>query len=146
MSRCSRRIRNNISRWNLAFAGARIPPVISPALAGEARKDCGLGHAHGGGVARICGDPTAGPGQYLRDHNQHVPGKKGPTAMPTAAVVFALCAPVTLVQFAVENTEAAEIHGIQDHHLLVCEAVGIDPAWYEGAATGQNSRPRTTPP
>jgi len=83
---------------------------------------------------------------YLRDHEQHVPGNKGPTAMPTAAVVFALFAPVTLVQFAVENTTSRQVSGIQDHHLLVCEAVGIDPAWYHGAATGQNARPRTTPP
>ena len=28
---------------------------------------------------------------YLRDHEQHVPGNKGPTATPTAAVVFAPC-------------------------------------------------------
>jgi hypothetical protein len=51
----------------------------------------------------------------------------------------------TLTRF-VENTTSRQVHGIQDHHLLVCEAVSIDPAWYEGAATGQNSRPRTTPP
>src|SRR5262252_1597509 len=41
---------------------------------------------------------------YLRDHAQHVPGPKGPTVTPTAAVVFALFAPVTLVQLAVGNT------------------------------------------
>jgi len=83
---------------------------------------------------------------YLRDHEQQVPGNKGPTATPTAAVVFALFAPVTLVQFAVGNTTSRQVHGIQDHHLLVCEAVGIDPAWYHGVATEQNARPRTTPP
>jgi transposase len=83
---------------------------------------------------------------YLRDHDQHIPGNKGPTATPTAAVVFALFAPVTLVQFAVESMTSRQVYGIRDHHLLVCEAVGIDPAWYQGAATGQNSRPRTTPP
>ena len=83
---------------------------------------------------------------YLRDHEQQVPGNKGPTATPTAAVVFALFAPVTLVQFAVGNTTSRQVHGVQDHHLLVCEAVGIDPAWYQGAAMEQNSRPRTTPP
>jgi hypothetical protein len=38
------------------------------------------------------------------------------------------------------------MHGIQDYHLLVCDAVGIDQAWYQGAATGQNSLPWTTPP
>jgi transposase len=83
---------------------------------------------------------------YLRDHAQQVPGNKGPTATPTATVVFALFVPVTLVQFAVGNTISRQVHGVQDHHLLVCEAVGIDPAWYLRVATEQNSRPRTTPP
>jgi transposase len=36
---------------------------------------------------------------YLRDQAQHIPGNKGPTATPTAAVVFALFAPVTLVGY-----------------------------------------------
>ena len=66
-----------------------------------------------------------------------VPGNKGPTATPTAAVVFTLFAPVTLGQFAVGNTINRQVHGIQDHHLLVCGAVGIDPAWYHGVATGK---------
>jgi transposase len=83
---------------------------------------------------------------YLRDHNQPIPGNKGPTATPTAAVVFALFAPVMLVHFVMENTTSLQIHGVQDQHLLVCEAVGIDPAWYQGVTTGQNSLPRTTPP
>jgi transposase len=83
---------------------------------------------------------------YLRDHAQQVPGNKGPTATPTAAVVFALFAPVTLVQFAVGNTISRQVHGIQDHHRLVCEAVGIEPAWYPGGATEPNALPRTTPP
>src|SRR5499427_9675989 len=41
---------------------------------------------------------------YLREHNQQVPGNKGLTATPTAAVVFALFTPVTLVHFAVDST------------------------------------------
>jgi transposase len=83
---------------------------------------------------------------YLRDHHQRVPGNKGPTATPTAAVVFALFASVMLVQLVVENTTSLQGHGVQAHHLIVCEAVGIDPAWYHGVATDQNSMPRTTPP
>jgi transposase len=83
---------------------------------------------------------------YLRDHDQQIPGNKGPTATPTAAVVFALFASVMLVQFAVDNTTSLQVHGVQDQHLLICEAVGIDLAWYHGAPTGQNSLPRTTPP
>ena len=84
--------------------------------------------------------------RYLHDNAQHVPGKKGPTATPTAAVVFALFAPVMLVQLLMENVASLQVHGIQAHHLLVCEALGIDPAWYPGGATEQNSLPRTTPP
>jgi transposase len=83
---------------------------------------------------------------YLHDHAQQVPGNKGLTATPTAAVVFALFAPVMLVQFAMENATSCQVHGLQDHHLIVCEAVGIDPAWYQGRAAGQNSPPRATPP
>ena len=83
---------------------------------------------------------------YLRDHAQQIPGNKGPTATPTAAVVFALFAPVMLVQCVADNMTSLKGHGLQDHHLIICEAVGIDPAWYQGVATGQNSLPRTTPP
>jgi transposase len=83
---------------------------------------------------------------YLRDQERHIPGNKGPTATPTAAVVFALFAPVMLVQFVVDKQLSLQMHGIQDYHLLVCDAVGIDQAWYQGAATGQNSLPWTTPP
>jgi transposase len=64
----------------------------------------------------------------LHDHAQHVPGNKGPTATPTAAVVFALFAPVMLVQFVMEKATSLQVHGIQDHHRIICEAVGIDPA------------------
>jgi transposase len=83
---------------------------------------------------------------YLRDHDQYIPGNKGPTATPTSAVVFALFTPVTLVHFAVDDTTRLQVYGVQEHHLTVCKAVGIDPAWYQGAAIGQNSLPRTTPP
>jgi hypothetical protein len=82
----------------------------------------------------------------LRDHDQQVPGNKGLTATPTAAVVFALFTPVMLVQFAMDNTTSLQVHGVQNYHLMVCEAVGIDQAWYQGAVPGQNSLPRTTPP
>ena len=83
---------------------------------------------------------------YLRQHDRHIPGNKGPTAMPTTAVVFALFTPVTLVHFTVDNASILQVHGIQDYHRIVCEAVGIDHAWYQGTATGQNSLVSTTPP
>jgi transposase len=83
---------------------------------------------------------------YLRAHDRHIPGNKGPTAMPTAAVVFALFRPVTLVHFAVDNASILEVHGIQEDHRIVCEAVGIDHAWYQGVTAGQNSCLTATPP
>jgi heme/copper-type cytochrome/quinol oxidase subunit 2 len=82
---------------------------------------------------------------YLHDHSQHVPGNKGLTAMPTAAVVFALFAPVMLVQFAMDHVTSLQVHSVQDHHLIVCEAVGIDPAWYQRGAMEQNVLSRATP-
>src|SRR5215813_12601815 len=69
---------------------------------------------------------------YLRAHDQHVPGNKGPTATPTAAVVFAFFTPVMLVQFAVDNIPYLQAQGIQDYHRIICDAVGIDQAWYQG--------------
>ena len=83
---------------------------------------------------------------YLREQNQQIPGNKGLTALPTAAVVFDLFTPVTLVHFAVDNAPILHVHGIREDHLIVCDAVGIDRAWYQGAAAGQNSLLSTTPP
>jgi transposase len=82
---------------------------------------------------------------YLRDHDRYIPGNKGPTATPTAAVVFALFTQVMLVHFTIDNTPSLQVHGVQDYHRIVCEAVGIDQAWYQGVAP-QNSLPWTTPP
>src|SRR5215468_11258686 len=68
---------------------------------------------------------------YLHAHDQQVPGNKGPTATPTAAVVLALFAQVALVQFWLGEHAVAQVYGVQPHHLLVCEALGLDHAWYE---------------
>jgi transposase len=83
---------------------------------------------------------------YLREQHQHIPGNKGPTALPTAAVVFDLFTPVTLVHVAVDNAPILHVHGVREDHLIVCDAVGIDRAWYQGAAAEQNSLLSATPP
>ena len=83
---------------------------------------------------------------YLREHDRQLPGNKGLTATPTAAVVFALFTPVMLVHCTVDNIPSLQVHGVQDYHLLICDAVGIAQGWYQGVATGQNSLPRTIPP
>jgi hypothetical protein len=82
----------------------------------------------------------------LRDHAQHIPGNKGPTATPTAAVVFALFTPVTLVHFTLDNAPMLHVHGIQEDHLIICEALEIDYGWYQGVTAEHNSPPWTTPP
>ena len=50
-----------------------------------------------------------------------------------------------LVHFAVENTTCLQVHGVQGYHRIVCEAGGIDLAWYQGAITGKIHR-RGRPP
>src|SRR5262245_17730506 len=67
----------------------------------------------------------------LRTHNQQLPGNKGMTAIPTAAVVLALFSQVALVQLWIDEHEGVQIAGVQPHHLLICDALGVDHAWYE---------------
>src|SRR5262249_23054559 len=59
---------------------------------------------------------------YLRTHEQRLPGNKGETATPTAAVVLALFAQVALVHFWIGDQEVAQVYGIQPYHLLICDA------------------------
>ena len=67
---------------------------------------------------------------YLRTHAQQLPGNKGTTATPTAAVVLALFAPVALVQLWLSDHEVAQVYGLQPHHLLICDALDLDHSWY----------------
>ena len=54
--------------------------------------------------------------------------------------------PVTLVHFTVDQAPLLQIHGIQEEQRIVGEAGGIDPAWYQGEAVGQNALLSATPP
>src|SRR5215470_17790036 len=67
---------------------------------------------------------------FLHTHAQQVPGNKGMTATPTAAVVLALFAQVTMVQLGVEDQQVEQLYGVQPHHLLVCDALDLDSSWY----------------
>ena len=69
---------------------------------------------------------------YLRAHDQQIPGNKGATATPTATVVLSLFRQVALVQCWIDTQEVVQMAGVQPHHLLVCDALGLDHAWYEG--------------
>jgi transposase len=68
---------------------------------------------------------------YLQTHDQQLPGNKGLTATPTAAVMLALFTHVALIQLEVADQQIAQIYGVQPHHLLICDALGLDHAWYE---------------
>ena len=54
------------------------------------------------------------------------------TATPTAAVMLALFAHVALIQLDVADQQIAQLYGVQPHHLLICDALGRDHAWYAG--------------
>ena len=77
---------------------------------------------------------------YLRAHDQQVPGNKGATATPTAAVVLSLFAHVALVQLWLDDQQVEQVYGVQPHHLLFCDALGLDRSWYEAPATHKNIR------
>ena len=82
---------------------------------------------------------------YLRTHDRQIPGNKGLTAIPTAAVVLALFAQVALVQFRIDEQEVAQISGVQPHHRLVCYALGLDASWYAGPLAQKTNRDVQTP-
>ena len=81
----------------------------------------------------------------LRTHDRQIPGNKGLTAIPTAAVVLALFAHVALVQFWIDEQEVAQISGVQPHHRLVCDALGLDFSWYALPSAPKNGRDIQTP-
>src|SRR5215216_3443658 len=82
---------------------------------------------------------------YLLTHDQQVPGNKGTTASPTAAVVLALFAQVALVQFWIGDHEVAQVYGLQPHHLLICYALGLDYSWYETPSADKKGKRGHTP-
>jgi transposase len=82
---------------------------------------------------------------YLRTHDQQIPGNKGLTAAPTAAVVLALFAHVALIQVGVDDQQVEQIYGIQPHHLLLCDALGLDHSWYEAPLTHKIDQFSQTP-
>jgi hypothetical protein len=81
----------------------------------------------------------------LRTHAQQLPGNKGLTSTPTAAVVLALFTQVALVQVWVDEHEVTQISGIQPYHLLVCDALGLDSSWYAVLSVQKNGRDSQAP-
>jgi heme/copper-type cytochrome/quinol oxidase subunit 2 len=82
---------------------------------------------------------------YLRTHDQQLPGNKGMTATPTAAVVLALFVQVALVQFWIGEHTVGQIAGVQPHHLLICDALGVDHSWYAAPSMHKIDQFRQSP-
>jgi transposase len=82
---------------------------------------------------------------YLRMHDQQIPGNKGLTAIPTAAVVLSLFVQVALVQFQIGEQAGEQVYGVQPHHLLCCDALGLDRSWYEAPSAQKSGRGIQTP-
>ena len=81
----------------------------------------------------------------LRRHTQQLPGNKGLTATPTAAVVLALCAQGALVQLWRDEQEGVQLSGVQPQHRLVCDALGLDSSWYAVPLAQKSGRDIQTP-
>jgi hypothetical protein len=82
---------------------------------------------------------------YLCTQAQQIPGNKGLTTTPTAAVVLALFAQVALVQLWIDDQEVVQLSGVQPYHRLVCDALGLDSSWYAVPAGQKSGRDIQTP-
>jgi transposase len=82
---------------------------------------------------------------HLLTHDQRVPGNKGETAMPTAAVVFAFFAQIAIVQLRLDHRDVYQVYGVQPHHLLVCDALGLNHSCYEPPSAYKKGKRRHTP-
>jgi hypothetical protein len=78
-------------------------------------------------------------------HDQQILGNKGLTATPTAAVVLALFAQVALIQLGTDDQQIEQLYGVQPHHLLLCDALGLNHAWYEAPSAQKNGTDIQTP-
>ena len=82
---------------------------------------------------------------YLLTHDQQLPGNKGPTALPTATVVFTLFAPVMMVHVHRGKRVVPQMHGVQAYHFMVCDALGLDHAWYTAPLAQKNTKRARNP-
>jgi hypothetical protein len=99
-----------------------------PAVAGETRTDCRLDHAHHGELTGVQLHSATGPS--VPPSGPTAPREQRSQAIPIAAVVLALFAQVALVQFWIGKHEVVQVSGVQPHHLLICDVLGLDYAWY----------------
>jgi len=82
---------------------------------------------------------------YLLTHDRQLPGNKGPTALPTATVVFTLFAPVMMVHVHRGKRVVPPMYGVQVYHFMVCDALGLDHAWYTAPLAQKNAKRARNP-
>lgn len=70
----------------------------------------------------------------LRTPGQQLPGHKGLPSTPTAAVVLTLFAQIAVVHLWIHAQAGTQLAGVQAHHRLVGEALGLDASWYAVAS------------
>ena len=78
--------------------------------------------------------------QYLHQHQQTIPGNKGNTARPTAAVVFESFASVIQVHMDLDGGFASQVYGWQGHHQLICQALELNDL-FSDRPTDQKNHP-----
>jgi hypothetical protein len=66
----------------------------------------------------------------LHTPGQQLPGNKGPTALPTAAVVLTVFSPIMMVHVRQGKQAVHQIYGVHAYHVMGCDALGLDHAWY----------------
>src|SRR5262245_33297636 len=52
---------------------------------------------------------------------------------------------VALVQLWIGAQEVAQVYGVQPHHLLICDALGLDHAWYDAPSVQKTDQFSQTP-
>ena len=52
--------------------------------------------------------------------------------------MLALFAQVALVRFLIGDQEVEQMYGVQPHHLLLCDALDLDYAWYKVPSVQKN--------
>jgi hypothetical protein len=82
---------------------------------------------------------------HLRTHEPQLPGHTGETATPTAAVVFTRFSPVAWVHIRRGGQTVYQMSGVQSDHVLICDALGLNYAWYEAPMAHKNSKRTHTP-
>ena len=113
--------------------GLKNPAAISPVWREQPARSAALALLPGVGL-RVYSLSQRQGRLSLLPHAQPVPGNKGTTATPTAAVVVALLAQGAMGHVLFDAHEGVPGEGMQPPHWLSCDALGLDHAWYDATA------------